>query len=446
MAGKANDVKSNECNIGNRAPVILHLSDLHFGYDEGLQGYARRKIVLDELIKVVSTQPDGWHPSIICITGDVAMRATVSDYEEAQKWLVRLMEATEIGCENVVICPGNHDVDRKVADGYAPPLDSKVADRLLSYDHFTKHREPFKKFVSFCKKAGIPHFAIGGKNSYLTGVRTVNGIRFVCCNSAWFSQRNVTIDNEHIDNGKLWLGLGLLEFLESGQSFPCIDTQSSSPITVVLFHHPFEILHYDERNKRNNRRSTKEFLAYRSHIILTGHEHGGISDPDKPHGRPFHFRAGATYDKPDYRNNFRLIKIEENYLRDRAFESDPTSATNLWSMTEESRPKLFWNVSEQITKTHFEQEHRGNIERINHLISNIRSSIEDANYENATKQSDDLGVLLDKSEMRLSQNEIQHFLLDYVELLTKLSNYVPEDEKSKLIERAKYFFRQATNV
>ena len=68
--------------------VILHLSDLHFGYNLDEQAKAERKNALDNLISIISKQDPDWKPTIICITGDIAMKASSQDYSEAKTWLV----------------------------------------------------------------------------------------------------------------------------------------------------------------------------------------------------------------------------------------------------------------------------------------------------------------------------------------------------------------------
>ena len=67
-------------------PVILHLSDLHFGYDGGQA--ARRENALRELVKTVAELDQAWLPSVVCISGDIAMYARDPEYDQAAKWLV----------------------------------------------------------------------------------------------------------------------------------------------------------------------------------------------------------------------------------------------------------------------------------------------------------------------------------------------------------------------
>ena len=68
--------------------VILHLSDLHFGAEKGnASGPDVRDVVLRSLIDCIKTQPQEWHPEIVCISGDIGYAGKESDYAAAAEWL-----------------------------------------------------------------------------------------------------------------------------------------------------------------------------------------------------------------------------------------------------------------------------------------------------------------------------------------------------------------------
>jgi len=142
------------------------------------------------------------------------MQALSSDYMKAKKWLSDLLSKLKLNSDSLVICPGNHDVIRNIASAHALPTNSEKADHMLCYDNFQRHISPFGKYRKFCSSLNIAKYSIGRKKSYLTGIRYIHNIKFVCLNSAWFSQRN-KVDDKYIDDGKLWLGLPLLKYLES---------------------------------------------------------------------------------------------------------------------------------------------------------------------------------------------------------------------------------------
>ena len=381
--------------------VILHLSDLHFGYDLDKQAKAERKNALDQLISVLNHIEHEWKPTIICITGDIAMRALSSDYSEAEKWLSNLLKESSLKSDSLVICPGNHDVFRDIASAHAPPADSEKADHMLCYDNFQIHRRPFSQFSKFCTKLKIPKYSVGRKKSYLTGIRYINNVKFISLNSAWFSQRN-KVDDKYIDDGKLWLGLPLLEYLESRKDFHRFEGYADSVFTILLFHHPFEILHENERNERKPRKNTQEFIAYRSHIILTGHDHGMPADPTPIFGRAFHFRGGATYKTDKYENGFHLIRLEDHYLLERRFVYEPSSSASLWLQTNEPEKLYYWDYSRRIIE---DTERQKQIDTINRSLKIFEEMMLQADYEKGLTTLEDSSQLIVKLAPLLSMDE-----------------------------------------
>ena len=121
-------------NTGEEPPVILHLSDLHFGRDVGGQKNAERKLVLDQLADKVVSLDAAWRPTVVCITGDISWRACEKDYEDAGKWIEDLLRKIGLDNEHLVLCPGNHDIDRDQADRIPRPeaSNSSSADKALS--------------------------------------------------------------------------------------------------------------------------------------------------------------------------------------------------------------------------------------------------------------------------------------------------------------------------
>ena len=60
--------------------VTLHLTDVYFSKEEAHEGDTRT-LALEQLAQTVAEQPDDWQPSIICLTGDLAMRGKPDDYQ-----------------------------------------------------------------------------------------------------------------------------------------------------------------------------------------------------------------------------------------------------------------------------------------------------------------------------------------------------------------------------
>ncbi|MFN9047691.1 MAG: metallophosphoesterase family protein, partial [Planctomyces sp.] len=118
--------------------VILHLTDLHFGWEGGPNAEtlkAQRTNCLNALhtaLKklVADSSNTHWKPDIVAITGDLGWKGAAADYLLLNKWLEPLLQDLQLGHDSVVVCPGNHDIDRQKARYQGRPLTAKESDEL----------------------------------------------------------------------------------------------------------------------------------------------------------------------------------------------------------------------------------------------------------------------------------------------------------------------------
>src|SRR6266487_154799 len=95
---------------------LLHLSDLHFGYDRDKTAIAQRAGALDLLLKVLGGLERDWKPQVVVISGDLSWQGKVAGYAELAGWLTKkLFPAIGLSAADCIICPGNHDLDRDIA-------------------------------------------------------------------------------------------------------------------------------------------------------------------------------------------------------------------------------------------------------------------------------------------------------------------------------------------
>lgn len=65
---------------------LLHLSDLHFGYDKDATAKAQRSESLDLLVKEVRKVGADWKPHILVISGNLTWQGKASGYGELAEW------------------------------------------------------------------------------------------------------------------------------------------------------------------------------------------------------------------------------------------------------------------------------------------------------------------------------------------------------------------------
>jgi len=290
---------------------LLHLSDLHFGYDRDGTAHAQRAGSLNLLIDELSNLEADWKPLVLVISGDLSWQGKPAGYTLLAEWLKeKLFPVTGVTAANCVVCPGNHDLDRKKTRSLLDPTtDPKRADEVLKPEELEEgFARPFHAFVGFAGDFGIPA-------PYLFGMRDLRGLRFILLNSAWFCR------NSQSDRGQLWLGLPQL------LAMPLMNPNDydTSPITVAVLHHPREWFAIPEVDARGDRSNTLGYLAERSHAILSGHTHGAIERATRSHDRAWLFPSGAAYHGHTHRNNFSVLQIDPDGRRivRRAWEYDP---------------------------------------------------------------------------------------------------------------------------
>lgn len=314
--------------MGNSKQVILHLSDLHFGCDKSDSERALRELALNGLSSAVRKLEPEWQPTIVCISGDIAYRGRAAEYKEAAAWLVKLLKELNVPADHVLICPGNHDLDRNKVT-YDRPKDGVEADNALAVPLDPKYETPFESFAEFAKNFPVQTVLLGKACSYLVGQRVLEGISFLSLNSAWFCRDNS--DKEH-----LWLGRPFIDVLEQNGQVLHPNRLAASQPTVCLLHHPKDWFHDSEVHARDGRANTFDVLAERCHLILTGHTHGESRRPDRIAGAAYMMTGGATYDSGTYNNAFTVIRVGEDRFTFRTYEFDPRSASREWRQSIEA--------------------------------------------------------------------------------------------------------------
>lgn len=318
---------------------ILHLSDLHFGMEptEKIPSTAvnQRNLTLKKLVDTLKSLDNDWKPQIVAISGDIGWKGKTEDYDKAGEWLRdKLLPALELTTDDLVICPGNHDIDRKMTLGMFHPPSSEIADEWLKLENLENFVRPFESFVKFCNDMGISPLKIGDQTNYLSGIRDLGNIRFVVLNSAWFCRGDE-------DRDKLWLGKPLLEKMEDNDQLikPEQFDDPEDPVIISLFHHPPEWLNEKEYNTYRERHNTLEYLSNRCHIILNGHLHARPSEPHRQFNRAWLIKGGASYAEYSYRNHFSILQIDtENKTFERlAYEFDP--GLNEWMQVTKKQQK-----------------------------------------------------------------------------------------------------------
>ena len=267
----------------------LHLSDFHVGKN----GYGEKEL-FEQLVDHVNGQcANGFVPSILLLTGDLAQAGKQSEYEAFRdKLLDPLLSTLEAyyghgWTGRVFGVPGNHDVDRKAdyatrdeilrqANHFLLPTAEGLEDRRPILDRFAGFREiaaAFSGTPADWLDAPSGFFADRIEHDSLTiGVAGIN--------TAWLCK-------EDDEEGKLRAGPDIVKH--------ALSALADADIKLVLGHHPITWLHADER------KLIEKHFADHSVIYFHGHLHRPELDDRKFRGEGYLMvQGGAAFQAHDH--------------------------------------------------------------------------------------------------------------------------------------------------
>ena len=247
--------------------TYVHVSDIHFGQEKGSEVYVHddvKECLLADAAALREENGLGKMDGVI-VTGDIAFSGNSKQYMQAGRWLDLLTEA--IGCEktDVMVVPGNHDVDRvRVSAGGRLMLDRIIAggdgeldgfladerDREVLYARFEDYRDFSEGYG--CRLEADGGVAIDRRREIAPG----RYLRFIGLNSALVCSR----DGEE---GSLLIG-GKQRVLP----------RTVGEEVVVLCHHPVESLQDAEEAAR--------YIQSRARVHVYGHVHRASWQVEEP--------------------------------------------------------------------------------------------------------------------------------------------------------------------
>lgn len=287
-------------------PVILHISDLHFGIEQTPTEEQERKLVLNLLAEKILQFGTGWQPNYLCITGDIAHTSNTTEYDKARGWLLEFIKKLSIYISDVFICPGNHDANWETPQKSPKPKSASKVDDILSVPLPSHIEELFSNYTGFLEGLGVPQYyysADGRKQSYMFGLREADHtIKILCCNSCFFSW-------DPKSKHKLLLGNKLLDFMQAEGLLEC--QPDYRKIRIALMHHSREQLDESEYYPDGSRPPGFNRVAEMSHLILMGHQHAKVNPWERSGYGAYYSCIGAAFYGIDHNNSSQLFRINQ---------------------------------------------------------------------------------------------------------------------------------------
>lgn len=285
--------------------IILHLSDIHFKAQRGVNKILEREEALAAAVQRLAESAD---TCFIVLSGDIAFSGKAAEYALAIELINRLKDLLKQANSslevNIIAVPGNHDCDFSTSSGTRTYILEKVGIKdpaAVNEDvvgELTAVQDAFFEFAS----------ALGGGSSvkankgpgrlyyerrFGVGNHTIS---FHCFNAAWMSQL-------HEPQGQMVFPIQLVEW-----------SDEETDLAVAVFHHP------DRWLESNNSRPFRDQIEQAANLILTGHEHN--VDRFTKIGRSgavnLYVEGAALQDSDDPRvSGFNVIEIDFDTKRKR---------------------------------------------------------------------------------------------------------------------------------
>jgi predicted MPP superfamily phosphohydrolase len=279
---------------------ILHLSDLHFRKDRE-EDFSD---VLFGLGDAVGTMvKDGKNPDFVVLTGDLVWSGKSPDYQLARKWIDKhlLKPIKGFKKENLLVIPGNHDVDRDkisstvkyIEQGLRKGNQHEITDVLREADTrnlVLRRQEEYLKFVNGYQPQSRPLEVPWWSKIH----KFDNGISM---GFAGLATSLIAYGDDVSDYGSLVLGNYQIQAVFS--------KLRKVNLRIALIHHPVSYLIGEER------RSVLRYLLKNCSIVLRGHLHEQDSLMYKTEDDLMvELATGSAYHEKTYDNTFQVIEID----------------------------------------------------------------------------------------------------------------------------------------
>lgn len=255
-------VNCKSTNNSNKKDMkILHITDFHFAE----KGKDPSKII-EEICKKIND--DNEQVDFVFFTGDlVNIGGDNAPYQKAKELLFdKLTSSIKVKQANIIICPGNHDIDRsKISKALKSYIDDEIRmsnDKLNAFYRNNKNVDfinsinPSVSFYNF-----IAAFHENNEDNIISQLYTIHyrsienkKIGIACLNSAWLS---AVYQDE--DKGKLLIPTELLNEIKH----LIINCDQK----IILIHHPLYFL------QDFNLYDVEHFIHSEFNLMFSGHVH-----------------------------------------------------------------------------------------------------------------------------------------------------------------------------
>jgi len=297
---------------------ILHLSDLHFGTPDNAQ------VWYTQLAADLRRELNCTHLDTLILSGDIANKSTPEEYDAAKLFIDKLITAFQLKSDQIVIVPGNHDLNWGLAqeayslmyrDRYQGELKEgsyiSISDKVIEVRDEDKYKQRFNSFSKFYQDIKAEPYPLEYEQQGILHHLPEQNLLILGLNSAW------QLDHHYKSRASIH-SIALSNALEK------IDTHYTTYekcLKIAVWHHPLDSAFAD----RITDQGFKEQLAVAGfRLFLHGHIHKAETSLYRydlsTHGRKLDHICAGTFGAPvrewvpGYPLQYNLLKFEDNKL------------------------------------------------------------------------------------------------------------------------------------
>ena len=213
---------------------ILHLSDLHFGTPDNAQLWSTQLLLdLRQDLQIP-------HLNTLILSGDIANYSIPEEYTAAQQFLDNLRQDFPLEPEQIIIVPGNHDLNWTIAEEAYTPMRRKQYKGLLDENHVIDkgefievldpetYKQRFTNFCDFYQSTKEKNYPLEYEQQYTLDHFPEQNLLILGLNSAWqldhHYKSRANINTNSLSNA--------LKEIRRNKDY------KNCPIKIAVWHHP----------------------------------------------------------------------------------------------------------------------------------------------------------------------------------------------------------------
>ena len=253
--------------VANSLMYLLHISDLHFTTPNQVSLWS------NQLASDLRNDLQIPHLNTLILSGDIANLSTPDEYTAAQQFLTNLQQEFQLKPEQIIIVPGNHDLNWKLAKKAYQLVDRDDYDGELLEGHYIeesasvvrvrdeeKYKQRFAHFSQFYEAVKGYPYPLDYDRQYTLDHLPDQNLLILGLNSAW------NLDHHYRDRASIHmdaLSNALTKIRRNSDQY-------QTCLKIAVWHHPLD----SPWNDRITDQSFLEQLAVAGfRLFLHGHIH-----------------------------------------------------------------------------------------------------------------------------------------------------------------------------